>query len=196
MSEPHPIVVDRNYFQRVGRVDPSGELADFIFRTYDCPQVADRGQLQHVTECALNHESFHDHGITDEETALFISQWSASLRKVSRDTVDVKLVLYCRKNPGARMLTCDKGLLRVSGEMGIPRACFKASLHHADRRWDGGLLAEHQLPFERVVEMFETEPTESDPFFHFANCRYCLSCDPNRTCKTHAQPPTRTSTPS
>lgn len=198
MNKPAWIVVDRNYFARVARADPEGDLAEIIFGTYGCPRIADRNQLSHVNEYKVDFDSFQDHGITDEQAASFFYQISESIpiRKISKDIVDLKLLLYCQNNPGAHLLTCDSGLLRVSHLMNIPRACFKASLHYADEYLNGGILSETPPSYEGVADMLAPEPKESDPFFHFTNCHYCVSCDPNRACQTHAQPPTRPSMPS
>jgi hypothetical protein len=171
--------------QRLCRVDPEGDLIDYISASYDGEPYAVMIQvdkLQHCDPGKIRNRIIHSITVSDEELAKFIMQCGSDvphLDRVMDDPYDLVILAY-QKIHGARMLiSCDRRLLYVAEHLDLRHRCFKAALHDANISLDSGIIDD---PAYHTDEMFVDG---SDPFFHYLNNRYCGVCDKRKQCACH-----------
>ena len=170
---------------RLCRVDPEGDLIDYISETYGGAPSAVMIQIDRLRSCdpgTIRNRISHSIAVSDEELAEFIMQCGSDvlhLDRVMADPCDLVMLAY-HKIHGARILiSCDRHLLYVAEYLDLRHCCFKAALHDANVSLNSGIIEDTAY---HTDEMFENG---SDPFFHYPNNRYCDLCDKRKQCICH-----------
>ena len=170
---------------RLCRVDPEGDLIDYIGASYDGEPSGVMIQIDRLKGChprKIRDRISQDIAVSDEELAGFLMQYGSGvphLDRVMDDPCDLVMLAY-HKIHGARVLiSCDRRLLYVAEHLDLRHCCFKAALHDANISLNFGITED---PAYRTDEMFMNGV---DPFFHYPNNRYCGMCDQRNQCACH-----------
>jgi len=170
-NECRYVYLDVCFISRLRRIDASCELLDF-FSEYakDCFNsqcVIVKSQYEHSPCNHFQHNCKDINDIiTDEEILLIKDNTDIDYTTISRDPVDVKILLWATENGNVAIWTCDKNLLKICWRYGISRSCFKAALKALDRWLDGDIF--HSSGYN--VNIMKTG---DDPSFHYNVNSWC-----------------------
>ena len=180
MTDALYVVFDTNFFEYLKWIDGNCELVELIINSYGNMGIADHPQLLIMDYCKNLPQQLNNHGITDEQVAIFTMSYrgSISIQRIKRDPTDLKLIIFAIDNPSSIFLTCETGLLALAEDQKVRHACFKAAAHELDTLV-GGLFGD---PTYKTASMFE--PGGCHPFFHYKNATRCPQCDAAGKCKT------------
>lgn len=170
---------------RLCRVDPEGDLIDYISEAYGGAPSAVMIQIDRLRSCdpgTIRNRISHSIAVSDEELAEFIMQCGSNVHHLDRvmaDPCDLVMLAYHKIYSARILISCDRRLLYVAEHLNLRHCCFKAALQDADDKLNSGIIEE---PAYHTDEMFENG---SDPFFHYPNNRYCDLCDKRKQCICH-----------
>lgn len=99
------------------------------------------------------------------------------------DLVDVKMVMYAKRNGSSAIITCDSSLIFYCSSVGVERMCFKAAVAKSS-----SINATIRTEFDLSQMLSEGD----DPFFNYPNNRHCERCG---NCTFQTLPPEAPSAP-
>jgi predicted nucleic acid-binding protein len=167
------------------RVDPEGDIIEYISASYDgepCAVMIQIDKLQHCEPRKIRNRIKNGIFISDEEVIEFIMQCGSGvphLDRVKSDPYDFVILAYHKNYNAEILISCDRYLLYVAEHLDLKHRCFKAALHEANNSLNSGIVDD---PAYHTEEMFESG---NDPFFHYPNNRYCGLCDKRKQCICH-----------